>query len=544
MTRKHKEDPPDELTREQREAILKAREEKNQEHFAKLNEDRRKANVLRTRPAQLAFQPIPVNAFPAPCADFIADGARAIGCDPSYIALPLLSGLAAAIGNSRIIQLKPSWSEPCIIWTGIIGDSGSMKSPALEAPLNPVYKKNSEQIEIFNEQFAGYEQAKEKHDAEMQAWKQRQKQPKYANEQPPQSLWKPTCERYWCEDVTTEALVDRLKDCPRGVLLARDELSGFLAGLDQYKSGKGADAAHFLKMHGARTVIVDRKTGDKPTTCVRRASVSITGGIQPGILRDLIGREHFENGMLARFILTNPPRQPKQWTDAYINPDLQNRLGDLYAKLWALETPVDALGHLVPVPVPLTSKAKAVFVDFFNRHANEQASLTGDLSAAWSKLEGYCPRISLVHHFASWANGETAPDAIGEASMLAAVQLVEWACNETRRVYATLSETDDQRDQRKRIELIERKGGRITPRELQAGERSFRDDAGAAEKALDDLVKAGFGLWEERSPSPQGGRASRVFWLFQSVSSQHNPENAAGIEGYADADTSGEEKVA
>jgi len=52
--------------------------------------------------------------------------------DVAFILLPLLSSLGAAIGNSRSIKLKPGFVQPPVIWTGIIGRSGSRKSPALD----------------------------------------------------------------------------------------------------------------------------------------------------------------------------------------------------------------------------------------------------------------------------------------------------------------------------------------------------------------------------------------------------------------------------
>ena len=35
-------------------------------------------------------------------------------------------------------------------------------------------------------------------------------------------------------------------------------------------------------------------------------------------------------------------------------------------------------------------------MDFYNAHGRESANLTGDLSAASSKLEGYAARLALV----------------------------------------------------------------------------------------------------------------------------------------------------
>ena len=69
------------------------------------------------------FKPFPVDALPEPFRGFVNVGAKAIGCDASYVALPLLAAAASAIGNTRRIQLKRGWTEPAIVWTAIVGDS-------------------------------------------------------------------------------------------------------------------------------------------------------------------------------------------------------------------------------------------------------------------------------------------------------------------------------------------------------------------------------------------------------------------------------------
>ena len=69
--------------------------------------------------------------------------------------MPLLSALAAAIGNTRRIALKRLWSEPAIVWTAIIGASGTLKSPAIDLALRPVRRRQAEAFE-------DYEQAKYK----------------------------------------------------------------------------------------------------------------------------------------------------------------------------------------------------------------------------------------------------------------------------------------------------------------------------------------------------------------------------------------------
>jgi hypothetical protein len=68
------------------------------------------------------YRPFPVDALPIPIATYVSQAATALGCDPAFVALPVLAVAASAIGNSRTISLKRTWQEPAILWTAIIGD--------------------------------------------------------------------------------------------------------------------------------------------------------------------------------------------------------------------------------------------------------------------------------------------------------------------------------------------------------------------------------------------------------------------------------------
>ena len=95
---------------------------------------------------------------------------------------------------------------------------------------------------------------------------------------------------YVCQDCTVEALAVLLEQHPRGLLLARDELSGWVNSFDAYKSCRGADVAHWLSMHRAEPIRVDRKTGRR-VIYVPRAAISIAGTVQPAVLKTaLVGR--------------------------------------------------------------------------------------------------------------------------------------------------------------------------------------------------------------------------------------------------------------
>ena len=90
-----------------------------------------------------AYVPFPTGILPPVLAQFIAEIADAMVCDESYISLPLLAAVASAIGNTRRIALKRSWSEPAVLWCAVVGDSGTVKSAPIEAATLPVWRRQA-----------------------------------------------------------------------------------------------------------------------------------------------------------------------------------------------------------------------------------------------------------------------------------------------------------------------------------------------------------------------------------------------------------------
>jgi hypothetical protein len=471
------------------------------------------------------FEPFPVNALPDVVRRFVTTAAKAIGCDPSFVAVPMLSGLAAAIGNTRRIELRRGWwSEPAVVWTAIVGDSGTLKSPALDTALRAIREREAEAVRVHAEAMLAHQQEALEYERELARWKRSK-----TDGEPPKQPTEPVCERRYCSDITVEAIADRLSDAPRGLLLIRDELAGWLKSFDAYKGGRGGDSAHWLSMHGARDLIVDRKAGDKSKRTIRapHAAVSITGGIQPGVLRAALSCEHFEDGLSARLLVAMPPRRAKRWIEAEIDPEIQTEIANLFGKLWELQPDEDGHGEPRPRIVRLTPEAKEAWIEFYNDHAREQAELTGDLSAAWSKLEGYAARLALVVHCVRWAAHDgtiTNPDLVDAGSIAAGVRLSRWFGQEARRVYAVLGESDEDREQRRLVELIERKGGQVSVRDVMRSSRLYTT-ADDAEQALDELVKQAIAARDPIGSTPRGGQPHVVYRLVDTVDVDTTPTN-------------------
>jgi hypothetical protein len=368
-------------------------------------------------------------------------------------------------------------------------------------------KQFTEAMEVYKVQLMEYEK-------QLTAWKRSSE-----GGEPPVKPEEPRADRCWCDDSTIEALAVLLQQNPRGLLLVRDELAGWLGSFDRYSQGRGADAAKWLEMFGGRSIMVDRKSGQAKTIYVQRAAVSVAGGIQPETLRRALGVEHRENGLAARLLLACPSRQAKRWTEADISHEIESRMEALFDKLYSLQLVTDSKGDAGPLDLPLTAQAKTTWVNFYNDHAREQEELTGELAAAWSKLEGYAARLALIAHLVRWAAGDPTqdnPNVIDERSIETGVQLSRWFGQEASRVYAILSESDEDRDQRRLTEVIQRKGGSVTVRDVMRSTQMFAN-VKDAERALTELVEAGQGSWEIPPIAPTGGHPTRRFVLLSRV---------------------------
>ena len=471
------------------------------------------------------YKPFPVDAMPVPLRGFVNVGAKAIGCDASFIALPLLAAAASAIGNTRRIQLKRSWSEPAIVWCAIVGDSGTLKSPAIELALRAVRERQRKAMRDHTGEMDTFRDDLMRYERDLAGWKKSKD-----ISDPPAKPEQPIADRIWTDDATTEALAVLLANQWRGLLMVRDELAGWLGGFDRYSMGKGGDVPKWLEMFGGRPMIVDRKTSG--TIYVPAAAVSIIGGIQPATLRRALGIEHLENGLAARLLLTWPLHRPKQWTEADMDASMEEAISDVLDRLYAVEPEYDIEGDPRSVLVPMTHSGKAAWIEFYNAHAQEQADLSGELSAVWSKLEGYAARLALVVHFVRWAADDPTLDtacAVDEASIAAGVTLSRWFGNEAKRVYAMLSESDEARESRRLVDLIRYKGGSVTPRDLMRSSRQY-PTAEDAEAALHDLESAGFGWIESAQAGPKGGRPSKRFRLYD-IADVDNTPTGDGVTG-------------
>jgi hypothetical protein len=152
------------------------------------------------------------------------------------------------------------------------------------------------------------------------------------------------------------------------------------------------------------------------------------------------------------------------------------------------------------------------------------SSRRGELAAAFSKLEGYAARFALLHHVVSRvARGEDDLVPVERESVEAGVTLCRWFSTEARRIYSTLSESNEERDTRRLVEFIHTRGGKMTVRGLMRANCRRYPDAKTAESALAILVEAGLARWTDPQTGMKGGKPIKVVELCMTRHRGHRP---------------------
>ena len=455
------------------------------------------------------YVPFPVDTLPEPLKKFIFEVSRPVGCDPAFLALPLLAALAAAIGDSRSLFVKNSWVVPCVLWTAFIGESGTAKSPALKHVLEYPKRWQTRLQKDYEVQLAEYQIAIENHEFEIKKWKKQLRgQPDLPMPALPQP---PDYPRTTVGDITPEALVDVLDQNPRGPLCIHDELAGWIESFNKYRSGGDSDSPQYLSMYNGGPVSVDRKSSGHKY--IPHAYLSITGGIQPKIFARCFSSKHRDSGLAARFLFAFPPRITKQWNEFDLSKQTDDMMESIFNYCFTLQPTVDNEGTRTPYLFGLDTQARAIWIDFFNRHNQEMVETEGAVAAAFSKLEEIPLRLAIVFHCVQLSSRTTTSNLVDADTITKAIALTDWFKNESKRIYSAMALEIEKTGREKLAEWIDEKGGIVTPRDLQRSNKKRYPNADTAKAALNDLVMTGLGIWEQTNPPKTGGRPSKHFRL-------------------------------
>lgn len=388
---------------------------------------------------RLSFETFPLEVLPEPLRVYCAESAASLGADPTWIAVPMLSALAAGIGNSYAIKLKADRIQPAAIWTALVGSSGCGKSPALKSAVGPILDKQRPLLLA--------------HQLEMKQWMASRD----GSSAPPAPM------RFATDDATIESLVSLMQESQRGLILVRDELAG-LFDFGRYASSGdgGATVAKFLEIWNGGQVLVDRKVSG--VQFVARASLSIAGGIQPKTLARVLKASFHDNGLASRWLFTCPTEREPDWYDEVVSEKSAWAYREVLDRLYCL--PCNPGPNGVPTPeylvVDANSPAKDALAQFVREHGRLKADLDEDQAAAWQKLEDYAGRFALVLQLAEWAaNGkdQDPPTVADLKSVQGGITLARWFGNESKRIFRLLRGSTEDKVQDALLQFVKKRWG-------------------------------------------------------------------------------------
>ncbi|MBO9432570.1 DUF3987 domain-containing protein [Ruegeria sp. R13_0] len=340
-----------------------------------------------------------------PWAGWIKTAAEVKNVPSDYVAMTLLSVASAAIGNTRWAVPWNGWKEPPVLWSMLVGDPSAGKSPALDSVLDPV-----KEIErILSEE---YRRARDEWDGEnelaslaLAQWKADAKAALAEGNEPPQKPDEadagrpPVRERISITDITTEKVADLLSSTWRGLLLARDELSGWLSSMDRYNGG--GDRPFWLEAYGGRSYTIDRKNSPEPIV-VDHLSVAIVGGTQPDRLAELLVKAD-DDGLLARFMVVFPDPVPIARPSSALD---EHRMTEAINRLRSLPHAIEEDGGKRPFFVHFSEAGADTLQGFREQCRGWEAGASGLFKSHIGKMPGLVVRVANVLAHLDWAASE------------------------------------------------------------------------------------------------------------------------------------------
>lgn len=298
--------------------------------------------------------PFPLKCLPEPLAKLCADIGETIGCPPDYSACFALATMSGTAGASVAVNVKEDWEEHASLFICAVAPPNGGKTPSFKLITRPVIEEQTKRISEGD------------------------KHPAYVG------------------DVTVEKLAEILRDGPRGALLLRDELAGWIKGMDQYKAKGGSDRQFWLSAWSSDSVSVHRKNPDSPHVFIAHPCISVAGGIQPDVLGSLRGND---DGFYDRILFTYPQTLQAKGEDwKSCEKGLLKAWSCALTKIRGVGMVADGTKPLRPRFVSLEEEAKGEWVRYTNVLAKKinDPDFPKHLTGVAGKLKGYGARLALV----------------------------------------------------------------------------------------------------------------------------------------------------
>lgn len=327
----------------------------------------------------------PFEIFPERLRTIINNFGTALHVNPKLVAGSLLPIMGGAIGNTVRISPKSRWEEAPFIWLNIIEKTGYGKSPVINTVINPINKMQGEAHKRYKEEWMEYKEKCEK-------YKCLSKKDRIKADAPQ----KPKHTHFMVSDFTIESLLDVFEVTPRGVITYKDELSGLILGLNQYKGNKGSDREHILELFNAKSWKVDRKvTGSR---YIPNIGASIIGGMPPGVMPKVFDQESFDDGLLPRFLPMHSGDKPQKFSRESIPTADLEYWDNILKKCYQIKLVKGDDDFVKPIVLKFDNDTLDSFEAFYNEYMEIAPFVSNRIQVFIPKLITYCSRFALVLH--------------------------------------------------------------------------------------------------------------------------------------------------
>jgi hypothetical protein len=371
----------------------------------------------------------PVHIFPKQIQDIIFSTNETIDYPIDYIASSLFFACAVAIGNTHCAEVKKGWEETAILYMAIVGSPGINKTHPLAFAITPLLDKDIEANETYKKEIAEYDR--------IVNLSKKEREEEGISDYPIE----PQLKKYVVSDITPESLSSILSVNARGIAYYADELAAWFNNFNRYN--KGSEEQFWLMAYSASPIQINRQNM-RGSISIKRPYISVTGTIQPGLLKSLTEGSRSKNGFIDRILFVYPQRQRKEYWSLEMLPDNTiDSWKSIVEGLLDLEQNTDKNNMPLPKTIPYSSEAWGKLYEW-HKYNTDLSNCEDEeaLKGIYSKLEIYISRFALIMQMMRWRCGEAGKEQIDCSSIDAAILITEYFRKTALRVQMTLNSSE------------------------------------------------------------------------------------------------------
>lgn len=409
--------------------------------------------------------------LPAAIRNYVFDQSAIIGSDPGITALSALVTTAGVADKQTILEMtrtiRRPWRERPVLWGLWIAGSGSKKTAAMLAGLEPAKEIDLEWSTAYLKQMEDFNiELKVHKECEAKYIKARAKAAMsgggFSSRVAPPNA--PHNRRIISDNATVEALSDIARVNPRGLLIPQDELQGWFGKMDAYNKGNGIvgkDKERWLNAYGGGSERIDRV--GKPDVIVPNWALCVMGGSQPDMFRQLSAKLP-EDGLIQRFMVIMA-RDALTGDESIDDTESFDRYNRMLRNLSTTPAPTN------PIKMSDEGHKEREWMERDIQGTVGMAQISPRMKSHISKLSGLFGRLCLTFHLADAADKRMTPAAVvtGATARCAADFIREYLVGHIRSFYDDLLSESKHRQHAKWIAgyILSRKLTEIDNRRIQ-----------------------------------------------------------------------------